>query len=54
MAFYKKFQSKLNNLWYPKAITSGAPVTFSSTVSFRYFFFNSARIRLSDCGVMYR
>lgn len=27
MAFYKKFQSKLNNLWYPKAITSGAPVT---------------------------
>lgn len=27
MAFYKKFQSKLNNLWYPKAITTGAPIT---------------------------
>lgn len=26
MAFYKKFQSKLNDLWYPKAITTGAPI----------------------------
>ncbi|ADV45008.1 HU family DNA-binding protein [Bacteroides helcogenes] len=23
MAFYKKFQSRLNDLWYPKAITTG-------------------------------
>ena len=27
MAFYKKFQSKLNDLWYPKAITVGAPIS---------------------------
>lgn len=27
MAFYKKFQSKLNNLWYPKVITSGDPIS---------------------------
>nr|WP_320948641.1 HU family DNA-binding protein [Bacteroides intestinalis] len=27
MAFYKKFQSKLNDLWYPKAITTGTPIT---------------------------
>ncbi|WP_297328877.1 HU family DNA-binding protein [uncultured Bacteroides sp.] len=27
MAFYKKFQSKLNDLWYPKAITIGVPIT---------------------------
>ena len=27
MAFYKKFQSKLNDLWYPKAITTGVPIT---------------------------
>lgn len=27
MAFYKKFQSKLNDLWYPKAITAGAPIS---------------------------
>lgn len=27
MAFYKKFQSKLNDLWYPKAITTGAPIS---------------------------
>ena len=26
MAFYKKFQSKLNDLWYPKAITIGTPI----------------------------
>ena len=27
MAFYKKFQSKLNDLWYPRAITTGIPIT---------------------------
>lgn len=27
MAFYKKFQSRLNDLWYPKAITTGVPIT---------------------------
>lgn len=27
MAFFKKFQSKLNDLWYPKAITTGVPIT---------------------------
>lgn len=27
MAFYKKFQSKLNDLWYPKAITTGTPIS---------------------------
>jgi len=27
MAFYKKFCSKLNGLWYPKAVTTGAPVS---------------------------
>ena len=27
MAFYKKFLSKLTGLWYPKAVTSGAPVS---------------------------
>ena len=27
MAFYKKFQSKLNDLGYPKAITTGTPIT---------------------------
>lgn len=27
MAFYKKFQSKLNDLWYPRAVTIGTPVT---------------------------
>lgn len=27
MAFYKKFQSKINGLWYPKSITTGVPVT---------------------------
>lgn len=27
MAFYKKFQSALNDLWYPKAITTGVPIT---------------------------
>ena len=25
MAFYKKFQSKLNDLWYPKAIHCRCP-----------------------------
>ena len=29
MAFYKKFQSKLNDLWYPRAITTGIPITLS-------------------------
>lgn len=27
MAFFKKFQSKLNDLWYPKAITTSVPIT---------------------------
>lgn len=27
MAFYKKFQSKTNDLWYPKAVTTGKPVS---------------------------
>ncbi len=27
MAFYKKFHSKLTGLWYPKAVTTGAPVS---------------------------
>lgn len=27
MAFYKKFQSRLNDLWYPKAIITGVPIT---------------------------
>lgn len=27
MAFYRKTKSKLNDLWYPKAITVGKPVT---------------------------
>lgn len=27
MAFYKKFQSRLNDLWYLRAITTGVPIT---------------------------
>lgn len=27
MAFFKKVQKKLNNLWYPQAVTVGKPVT---------------------------
>lgn len=27
MAFYRKTKSKLNDLWYPKAVTVGKPVT---------------------------
>ena len=27
MAFFKRTQQKVNDLWYPKAITVGKPVT---------------------------
>ena len=27
MAFFKKFLKKLNNKWYPQAVTVGKPVT---------------------------
>jgi len=27
MAFFKRIQKKINNLWYPQSVTVGKPVT---------------------------